>query len=162
VILRDFDGADGLDGAATLEVFLTAVRQTARRDYTAAQVAAWAPSDMDPVRWNARRAAAATIVAVEEPGGRLIGFSDIDPSGYIDMMFVAPDMVRKGVASALLAAVVDRARSRGSAELTTFGSTTARPFFERNGFVVTEECRAVIGGIELPTFAMRRCVEERP
>jgi GNAT superfamily N-acetyltransferase len=71
--------------------------------------------------------------------GHVAGFTDLDDHGYIDMLFVDPDFGRHGVASALLASVVALARQRGTVALTTYASLTAKPLFERHGFVVTEE-----------------------
>jgi putative acetyltransferase len=142
------------DAAATLDVYLRAVRGTASRDYTPEQIAAWAPDDLDPERWAARRAAASTVVAVE--GERVIGFADLLDEGHIDMTFVVPEFGGRGVASALLAAVVDTARSRGLPRLTVRASITARPFFERRGFVLDEELQVELDGVLLATNAMSR------
>ncbi|WP_306418768.1 GNAT family N-acetyltransferase [Arthrobacter psychrolactophilus] len=42
------------------------------------------------------------------------GFSDVDPNGYIDMMFVAPRFHRRGVAKQLLAHVETHMRAKRS------------------------------------------------
>nr|WP_194720270.1 GNAT family N-acetyltransferase [Cellulosimicrobium arenosum] len=152
--MRDYDPADA---AATLAVFDRAVRLTASHDYTPEQVAAWAPHDdgeRDLEAWAARRAGARTRVACS--GERVVGFTDVDTDGYVDMMFVDPDVARQGVASALLAWVVQTATRDGATELTTHASRTARPFFERHGFVLVREQRPVLRGVELVNFAMRR------
>jgi putative acetyltransferase len=140
------------DAAATLAVFLRAVRGTARRDYTAEQVAAWAPDDIDLERWAARRAAASTVVAVE--GDRVIGFADLVDDGHVDMTFVDPDFGGRGVATALLQAVVEVARTAGVRRLTVLASITARPFFERRGFVLDEQVQVELDGVMLTTNAM--------
>ncbi|MCB7137304.1 GNAT family N-acetyltransferase [Cellulosimicrobium marinum] len=149
--LRDYESADA---AATLDVFRRAVRGTASRDYSPEQVRAWAPDDVDVARWAARRAAARTQVAEHE--GRVVGFTDVDAEGYVDMLFVDPGVVRQGVASALLGWVAATARSDGATELTTHASVTARPFFEARGFVVVAERRPVLRGVEMVNYAMRR------
>lgn len=151
VTLRRFVRADG---PATLDVFVRAVRVTARRDYSATQVAAWAPDDLDPVAWTSRRETGRTCVACVD--GQVVGFTDVDGQGYVDMMFVDPDHGGRGVASALLGWVVDVARREGVPELSTHASLTARPFFEARGFVVERAQRPVLRGIELVNFVMRR------
>ena len=110
------------DAAATLRCFRRAVRGTASGDYEPAQIEAWAAVDVDA--WGRRRESVETWVA--ERDGRLVGFSDLDADGYIDMMFVDPDAVRTGVASALLERLVALAKFRGLAELTVHASITAR------------------------------------
>jgi putative acetyltransferase len=141
------------DAEPTLGVFRRAVRQTASHDYSVEQIAAWSSDDIDLTVWNTRRAARPTLVA--EVDG-VVGFSDVDDSGYIDMLFVDPDFSRRGVASTLLAALTEQAATAGALELTTHASITARPFFEGHGFEVVEERRPVLRGVEFTNFAMRR------
>lgn len=135
-------------------MFTRAVHETARSDYTAEQLDAWAPADLDLAAWASKRDAADTRVA--EIDGRIVGFIDLDEAGYIDMLFVLPDYRRQGVATTLLKDVLVTATERGLHELTTHASLTARPFFEAHGFVVTAERHPVVRGIALTNFAMRR------
>lgn len=151
--LRDYTPDDA---AATLDVFLRAIRVTAARDYTPEQVAAWAPPDVDPDAWAARRAASRTVVAVRD--GVVVGFTDVDAAGYVDMLFVDPDATRQGVASALLGWAVRTATALGATELTTHASITARPFFAARGFVVEAEQHPVRRGVELTNYRMRRAL----
>lgn len=140
------------DAESTLTVFLQAVRETASADYSAEQVQAWAAGHGDLESWAARRAAAGTRLAFI--GRRLAGFTDLRDDGYVDMLFVNPDFGRMGVATTLLAETICAARERGLPQLTTHASITARPFFERQGFVVTAECHPVINGVETTNYAM--------
>jgi len=142
------------DARATLDVFRRAVRVTAARDYTAEQLAAWAPDDLDPVAWATRRAAARTEVAVRD--GAVVGFTDVDAAGYVDMLFVDPGAARQGVARVLLSWAVATAAAAGAVELTTHASLTARPFFEAHGFVVVAEQHPVRRGVALTNYRMRR------
>jgi putative acetyltransferase len=151
VELRDYTDADA---RATLDVFLRAVRVTAARDYTADQIRAWAPDDLDPLAWATRRAGARTRVAVRD--GVVVGFTDVDATGYVDMLFVDPDAARTGVGRALLDWVVRTARADGAAELTTHASVTARPFFAAHGFEVVAEQHPVRRGVALTNYRMRR------
>ena len=143
------------DAQATSVIFLRAVRETARAHYSPEQVEAWAASYGDLDSWAAARAAAHTQLAIID--GHVVGFTDLDDHGYIDMLFVDPDFGRRGVASSLLASVVALARQRGLPALTTFASLTSRPVFERHGFVITGERYFGEGDGAAKTYAMR-CV----
>lgn len=58
---------------------------------------------------------------------QIVGFSDVDSEGYIDMMFVSPRHSRRGVASALLTHLHVHARAHGIRGLAADASITARP-----------------------------------
>ena len=151
MLIRDYAS---LDAQATLDVFRRAILVTASRDYSPEQIAVWAPADMNVTVWAAKRAAATTIVATMD--ARVVGFTDVDEQGYIDMLFVDPQVARCGVATALMTGAVDRARHCGIRQLTSHVSVTARPFFEKNGFVIVEERHPVRAGVALTNFLMRR------
>ncbi|RKR76058.1 GNAT family N-acetyltransferase [Frondihabitans australicus] len=155
VTLRAYDPSKG-DAEATLAVFRRAIRLTASSAYTPEQVEAWATVvDLDPPQWAIRRERAETVVALAGDD-TVIGFSDTDQHGYIDMMFVDPSVGRQGVATALLAEVTRRAHGHHAVELTTHASLIARPFFERHGFVFVEELRPAPQGVAMPSFALRK------
>lgn len=149
VQLRAYTDADA---ASTLTVFLRAVRETAGADYSTEEVEAWAAEHGDIDSWAASRRAAGTRLAFVD--GRLAGFTDLGDDGYVDMLFVNPDVGRRGVATTLLAETVAEARRRGMPRLTTHASRTARRFFERHGFVVRQECHEGIDGVEAINYAM--------
>lgn len=144
---------DGTDSEATLTVFQRAVREVSSRDYDPVQIAAWSQVD-DHVRWAERRASRPTWVAVHGP--LVIGFTDLEPDGHLDMMFVHPEHQGLGVASGLLAAVETAARAADLARLFTEASITARPFFERRGFRLIAEQQVAARGVRLTNFRMEK------
>lgn len=139
------------DAQPTLTVFQRAVRITAAADYQPEQIDAWA-GHVDPTAWAQRRSAADTWVA--EQNGVVVGFTDIDKAGYIDMMFADPAAGRTGVATALLDHIRKVAAARHLSELTVNASATARPFFERHGFTVDAEQQVERNGVLLTNFRM--------
>ena len=117
-----------------IALFNGAVRRVASRDYTPAQIAAWAPDTPDRAAWAARLGGRPTLVA--EMDGVIAGFSDLEPDGHIDMLFVDADHQGRGVAGALLDRIETMAREQGLERLFTEASITARPVFEHRGFHV--------------------------
>ena len=143
------------DAASTLAVFLDAVTVTAAGDYSPAQIAAWsAPQERDLAQWNLSRSALGTVVAVVD--GEVAGFSDVDARGYIHMLFVASRVGRRGIGSSLLAELEQRSLDRATPSLSTNASITARPFFERYGFVVVAEQHPVSRGVRLTNYRMEK------
>ena len=142
------------DATDTLRVFLAAIRTTAAADYSLDQIHAWAAPDIDPSNWAAKRGKLNTWVAILD--GAVVGFTDVDQSGYIHMLFVDPLHGRTGIATALLEWVFEQAKSSGAHGLTTNASITARPFFQSQGFVVVEELQPVLRGVVLRNYLMIR------
>jgi putative acetyltransferase len=140
------------DAAATLRIFERAVSITARSRYTEEQVAAWLECPRDLAAWAADRLRAQTFVA--DAAGTVVGFSDLSDTGYVDRLFVDPDVGRSGVGRALLDHVRETARSQGVPRLTTHASLVARPVFEAKGFHVEHAETVVKGEARLDRFFM--------
>lgn len=151
------------DQVATRRVFERAVRLTASRDYSDDQIEAWAPSklgDGEMIAWAEARVKARTIVAVER--GEVIGFTDLVDDSLLDMLYVEPRAGRRGVATALLEEILQFAQECGAEALETDASITARPFFERHGFVVVRHQTPTVRGVAMTNFRMRRSLPRDP
>ncbi|WP_077470067.1 GNAT family N-acetyltransferase [Rhizobium sp. P44RR-XXIV] len=144
------------DARATIDIFLRAIRETASKDYSPEQIAAWAKVD-DAEVWAQYRASRPTWLAMNGP--MPVGFTDLKPDGCLDMMFVDSDYQGKGIASLLLATVEKAARDQGLQRIFTEASLTARPFFERKGFVVLAAQQVQKLGQTLANFRMEKMLE---
>lgn len=144
--------ADDLNEVVVL--FGRSVRDIAGRDYSGEQVGAWAPEQPDMALWGNRLASGTVLVA--EVAGRVAGFARLEDSGSIDLLFVSPEVVRQGVASALMAELLAKARALGIGKLAAEVSVTARPFFESQGFKVVRDQSVLRRGVELRNHLMER------
>lgn len=144
--------ADDLD--LLIALFNGAVRGVASRDYTPAQIAAWSPETPDREAWAARLSRRPTLVA--EIDGVIAGFSDLEPDGRIDMLFVDADHQGRGVAGALLDRIEMIAREQGLRWLFTEASITARPMFEHRGFRVEAAQDVSLRGQTFRNYRMAR------
>lgn len=138
------------DAEALRELLIETVRQVNKRDYTAAQVAAWAPEDYDRQAWLERLQQNKPFIA--EIDGTIVGFADVQADGYIDHFFCSASAQGQGVGRALMNKLLAHNYPRFYANV----SITARPFFERFGFCVVREQQVVVRGIELTNFLMER------
>ena len=143
---------DDVAGLAALS--RTSVRNIGRRDYTDSQVQAWAPDLIDHDAFARRCTAKSTWIA--ECERRIAGFSDIEPDGHVDMLYVHPDFQRRGVARALLAHIERLARTQGLDRLYTEASTTARPVFEAIGFRVLAPQTVIVRGVSMTNYRMEK------
>jgi len=149
--IRDYQNADS---EALADIFTRAVRQIARRDYSPAQIAAWAPQMHDTEAFGARRPAIPPLVA--EYKNKIAGFTALDAEGHIDMFYVDPDFQRRGVGSAMLRFVTARAQSARCKRLYGEVSITARPVFERHGFKVLAYQTVETNGQALGNYRMEK------
>jgi len=142
------------DEPALLAVFRSSVHLVASRDYTPEQIAAWAPLDMDETRWVERMRGIDPWVA--ERDGAIVGYADLQPTGYIDHFFVSGHHPRQGIGRALMTRLLAEAGRLGLAELTSDVSLTAEPFFARWGFEVVARHERAWRGVVIPNASMRK------
>lgn len=147
------------DADETLAVFLAAVTVTASADYSPEQIAAWArPERRSVTDWDRAMAGRNSYVAIVND--EIVGFSDVNADGYIDMMFVSPQHTRRGIARSLLTLLEACARDLGAHRLSADVSLTARPFFERHGFEVEAVQRPITAGVQMTNFRMTKPLGE--
>ena len=142
------------DCEALAKIFKRAVLEIASKDYSPAQILAWAPDSRDTEKFAARLAAKPTYVA--ECDGTIAGYSDLESDGHIDMLFVNPDFQRQGVATTLLLRLINDAKKAGLTMLHSEVSITARPVFERQGFTVSAAQTVEANGQSFRNFQMKR------
>jgi len=145
---------DDKDGPRLLEIFHDAVHRGAAGEYSEEQRRAWAPENMDLAAFTAALTTQQTWVA--EIDGTVVGFSDLAPNGYVNMMFAHPDYQGQGIATTLLSQVEHAATTQGMQRLITEASVTARPFFEKRGFMLTAEQWVPLRGQTLTNFLMEK------
>ena len=139
---------------ALFEVYYSAIHLIAKNDYSEEQLNAWAPLDLDRQLWVNRINGINPFVA--EMDGQPVGYADIQQNGYIDHFFVSGHYPRQGIGKALMEFIHSEANCLSLTEFTSNVSLTAQPFFERFGFVVVEQRKPVIRGVELRNFFMRK------
>lgn len=137
---------------ALFEVFHSAIHLIACRDYSQAQINAWAPAKVDHDLWVARMRGINPFVA--ESAGVVVGYADVQASGYVDHFFVSGRHPRQGIGRALMAALEAEAERMRLTAMTSDVSRTAEPFFRRFGFEVVERRSPVVRGVALPNALM--------
>jgi len=140
------------DLEAVVSLFQRSVHEIASRDYSPAEVAAWAPEAPDFEAWARRLEAGGVFVCARDDW--LVGLARIDDTGCLDLLYVHPEAQRQGVAHGLLGQAVSWAASRGIHNLHADVSVTARPFFATEGFHVVREQRFECRGVRLRNFRM--------
>lgn len=133
------------------ELFYNTVHTINAGDYTKEQLDVWATGTVDLEKWNQSLREHYSIVAVED--NVIVGFGDIDKTGYLDRLYVHKNHQREGVASAICN---ELERSIGQGTVTTHASITARAFFENRGYRVVRQQEVIRNGIALTNFVMEK------
>ena len=133
------------------ELFYQTVHNVNARDYTPAQLNAWATGTIDLQEWNRSFLKNETIVAMEKE--QIVGFGDMDKTGYLNRLYVHKDYQGRGIASA----ICDKLEQFATGKLiTTHASITAKPFFIHRGYRVVKEQSVIRHGISLVNYVMEK------
>ena len=142
------------DLPALIEVFWRGVHEGAAPRYDADQRHAWLPERPSEIVFADRLDGQDVLVG--EVAGVPAGFATCTAAGNLDLLFVAPEARRSGLAAALLTAIENRARAAGLTRLDTRASDMARPFLARHGWQVVAPAPQVRDGICLSATDMHR------
>ena len=141
------------DCTRLMDLFWDSVHGAACRDYTPAQLDAWAPREMDEERWGRIFSHHRTFVV--EEGEKIWGFATLD-GDYFDHLFVSSTAQRRGVARCLADRIEQTAKEQGFSCISVHASLTARPFFEKRGYRMLKEQQVERRGVLLENFVMER------
>jgi len=81
------------------KLFFQTVHSVNAKDYTKEQLDVWATGTVDLKEWDKSFTEHYTVVAIDN--NIIVGFGDIDKTGYLDRLYVHADYQGKGVATAI-------------------------------------------------------------
>lgn len=82
----------------------------------------------------------------------IIGFGDIDKTGYLDRLYVHKNYQRKGVATT----ICNKLEQAVQGKIVTQASISARLFFEKRGYKVIKEQQVERQGVILINYVMEK------
>ncbi len=132
------------------ELFYHTVHTVNAKDYTKEQLNVWASGQVDLAKWDQSLREHFSIVAAENE--IIVGFGDIDKTGYLDRLYVHADYQSKGIATA----ICNQLEQAVSGNIITHASITAKPFFEKRGYKVVKEQNVERQGVFLKNFVMEK------
>lgn len=142
------------DAEQIARLFHDTVRTINLGDYSASQVRAWAPDDLHFRDWIASCSSRFTFVADDD--GVIAGFGQLEANGHIDGFYCHAHYQRRGVGRQIYQAIEQHALSLSIRRLFAEVSITARPFFERMGFVVVTEQQVARRGEVFTNYVMEK------
>lgn len=150
MVIREYKGSDCKEVS---ELFYNTVHTINAKDYTKEQLDVWATNEIDLEKFNKSLVEHYSLVAVENK--IIIGFGDIDKTGYLDRLFVHKDYQNRGIATA----ICDRLEQKMlKGKVITHSSITAKPFFEKRGYKVIKEQQVERKGVLLTNYIMKKII----
>lgn len=131
-------------------LFYHTVHTVNAKDYTQEQLDVWATEQADLEKWNRSLQANYSIVCIEN--AVIVGFGDIDKTGYLDHLYVHADYQGKGIGTA----ICNQLEQAVQGDITTHASITAKPFFAKRGYQVVKEQQVERQGVFLTNFCMKK------
>jgi len=120
------------DAPVLAGIFRAAIEELTGEDYSPDQQEAWAAAADDDAEFAERLAGQLTLVATIS--GQPVGFIALKGDTVIDLLYVHPAVVGKGVATLLCGAAEALAKARGTSVLSVDASDTALGFFQQRGY----------------------------
>lgn len=146
--IRSYQSSDIKEMA---EMFYNTVHTVNAEDYTGEQLDAWADGNPDLVKWDQSFQAHQTLIAEEDD--RIVGFADIDRTGYLDRLYVHREYQGQGIATLLCDLLEELTEGN---VITVHASITAKPFFERRGYRTVKRQQVERRGILLTNYIMEK------
>ncbi|MBW9159747.1 GNAT family N-acetyltransferase [Clostridium tagluense] len=137
-----------------IELFYNTVHSINVKDYTDAQLDVWATKTIDRIAWDKSLSEHYTVVT--EITGVIVGFGDIDNTGYLDRLFIHKDYQGKGIATAITIELEAYGFKKNLNLILTHASITAKPFFEKCGYHVLKKQVVERSGQRLTNFVMQK------
>lgn len=142
------------DLESILSLFYDTVHAINIKDYSQEQINMWAPPVLDKVKWA--KSLSEHFTYVVEMDDKIVGFCDMTHNGSLEHLYVDKGFQGHGIASLLLETVEKKAYGLGLADIVTVSSITAKPFFEKRGFMVMTEQEKIVSGVSFVTYVMKK------
>lgn len=147
MIIRTYQSSDL---KILVKLFYDTVHFVNSKDYSKKQVDVWASKTLDLVKWDQSLKEHYSLVALID--GKIVGFGDIDQTGYLDRLYVHYQYQGKGIAKAICSQLEKSVNSK----ITVHASITSKGFFEHRGYQVIKKQEVKRQGISLVNYVMEK------
>lgn len=132
--------ASSLDSAQVANVLRRSITEVCAPDYNDQSVIdEWANNKTDVNIREWIQSENTYSVVCTDGKHNIVGFALASLRGEILLMYLVPEALHKGNGKLMLEKIEDLLSKEGLSEIRTISSITAKPFYERNGFVKNGE-----------------------
>jgi len=136
------------------KLYAETIQAVCINDYSQQQIDVWKATAENTERWT--NVVNEQLAVVAEKNYKLIGFGTLRDGNYIDFFYIHKDFQGQGIADKILSQLETHALKSGNFNLTSDVSITAKPFFEKKGFLVVKEQKNLRKGVELINYKMSK------
>ncbi|WP_427872092.1 GNAT family N-acetyltransferase [Flavobacterium sp. MMS24-S5] len=140
------------------QLYIETIQSVCKNDYNPEQIKAWTYGINNKERWLEVIEKQYVLLAVIE--NKIAGFATLKNGNYIDFFYIHKDFQRQGIADKLLAELELEAQKQHSKMITSDISITAKPFFEKKGFVAKAEQKNIRLNVELINYKMEKQLKQ--
>lgn len=147
-IIRKYTRADCNE---IVNLFYNTVHIINKKDYSKEQLDAWTSKPLDLLdlnRWNNILTNHYTLVAVKD--NIIVGFGDIDKTGYLDHLYVHYNYQGQGIATK----ICDQLENYTNKDISVHASISAKDFFIKRGYKIIKEQQVKRNNVFLKNFVM--------
>lgn len=136
------------------ELYIETIKHVCKNDYNSAQIDVWISGVKNTERWVDVINTQFVLLAIIQD--KIAGFGTLKDGNYIDFFYIHKDFQRQGIADKLLTELELEAKKQHTKTITSDISITAKPFFEKKGFIVKAEQKNIRLGIEIINYKMEK------
>lgn len=136
------------------ELYVNTIRFVCQKEYNPQQIDVWISGINNTDRWIEVIRTQFVLLALIE--NKIVGYGTLKEANYIDFFYIHKDFQRQGIAAAILTRLEFEAQKRNSKTITSDISITAKPFFEKKGFIAKAEQKNIKEGVELINYKMEK------
>lgn len=140
------------------KMYIETIKSVCKNDYNTAQIEAWISGVKNTERWIAVIETQFVLLAIIK--NQIAGFGTLKDGNYIDFFYIHKDFQRQGIADKLLTELELEAQKQYSKIITSDISITAKPFFEKKGFIVKAEQKNIRLDVELINYKMEKQLKQ--
>ena len=135
-------------------LFVETIQSVCKNDYNQEQIKAWTSGVKNKERWTEVIEKQFVLLAIIN--NQIAGFGTLKDGNYIDFFYIHKDFQRQGIANKILTELELEAKKYNSKIITSDISITAKPYFEKKGFIIKAEQKNIRLNVELINYRMEK------
>lgn len=135
-------------------MYIETIKWVCKNDYNPLEIDAWISGLNNVERWKKVIHSQFVLLAIIK--NKIVGYGTLKGGNYIDFFCVHKDFQRQGIADKVFTELEVEAKKENSQTITADVSKTAKPFFEKKGFIIKTEQKNIRLGVELINYKMEK------